>query len=427
MKIPSSPSWLALGLLFSGLDACRREPSPVPVAASPAPPVAGGPSAGATLAPWCRELLQLAFDAASAFPIEPHGKNRSRTQEQVVIACFQLGQPDLALAYAGRILDWRRGCAYADYAWEMARRGDAARSREYVALAEGVANDERQSATAQAWRRDLIQLKVGRALTALGDLEGAKTATADIDAASANAIDGAWSSTAADQIGVGTPEQAATVLAGIEQDFARFPLGQQNVALATLVKVHDVHFGDAALRGRCERLVGAWAKLLPSLRLQTLGAMVRTNVAHGRLDDGKALLAQMRTIFEGHAWRTEDRLPEAARLVELSVAVGDTERARADAERALAEWHEQRASVVNIYRARTLRPLAFAWHALGDAARFQELMALVIEEGMENPNSRPRCDDLVDTCVAMAVGGIAPSPGIRQRLQEIQRGLGNPW
>ena len=39
-------------------------------------------TADAPLAPLQSELLDLAYDAASAFPLEPHAKNRARAQER---------------------------------------------------------------------------------------------------------------------------------------------------------------------------------------------------------------------------------------------------------------------------------------------------------------------------------------------------------
>ena len=44
------------------------------------------------------ELLDLAFESASAFPLEPHLKNRSRAQEQVALANVALGRLDVAFA-----------------------------------------------------------------------------------------------------------------------------------------------------------------------------------------------------------------------------------------------------------------------------------------------------------------------------------------
>ena len=120
-------------------------------------------------------------------------------------------------------------------------------------------------------------------------------------------------------------------------------------------------------------------------------------------------------------------MPQVARMIELAHRLGQTDRARAEAEAALAAYQDQRDGIVNIYRAETLRPLALAWFALGDRERGEGLFALALEEGMENPNSRPRCDDFVDACVDLARRGIDPSPKTWARLREIQQGLGEPW
>ncbi|MFN9332242.1 MAG: hypothetical protein ACK6D1_06520, partial [Planctomycetota bacterium] len=49
-----------------------------------------------------RDLLQLAFDAASKFPPVQHRKNRSRAQEVVVVAAFELGDPEFAVALGAK-------------------------------------------------------------------------------------------------------------------------------------------------------------------------------------------------------------------------------------------------------------------------------------------------------------------------------------
>ena len=50
-----------------------------------------------------------------------------------------------------------------------------------------------------------------------------------------------------------------------------------------------------------------------------------------------------------------------------------------------------------------------------------------IEEGIENPNSRPRAQDLTTTCVSMAVHGVEPNEGIWIRVRQILDGLSDPW
>src|SRR5262245_46132888 len=98
MKAPT----LAVGLFFSLFTtawSCSVDSAKATAAASArtAPPSSpSAPAAPPPLRPAQRDLLQLAFDAASSFPLDPHTRNRSRAQDEVVAACFELGQPDLA-------------------------------------------------------------------------------------------------------------------------------------------------------------------------------------------------------------------------------------------------------------------------------------------------------------------------------------------
>ncbi|HEU4420792.1 MAG TPA: hypothetical protein VFT55_17775, partial [Planctomycetota bacterium] len=126
-------------------------------------------------------------------------------------------------------------------------------------------------------------------------------------------------------------------------------------------------------------------------------------------------------------WRPADHVPVLARLCELRGRAGEVDQARADAEAAMAIYQRERDGIVDIDRAETIRPLAIAWHALGEVTTADGLLALALEEAIENPNSRPRADDFVDTAVAMARNRIEPSPALLIRMREICEGLGNPW
>lgn len=419
------PSKALLGLFFV---ACSGDGATKPATSAVAPPAAAAAAASEPLTASQRELLQLAFDAASRFPLQPHGKNRSRAQDVVVVAAFELGAPELAVALGAKIADWRRGCAYADFAWAMAQRGETARARDYVKLAEGVVREERDDPSAQEWRGDLIQLKIARAFSALGDVDAAAKASGAIDQSSTHAVDAGWNATAAERVATMTAERAPAEFAALDQGFATMSLGQQAATMTLVARMHEKFFADATLRRACEeRVAVTWDKTMPTLRLDALATMVRS--CHAKADGGRAaeLLTAMRAIVEGHRWRSEDRMPQAARLIELANLLGQSDRARADAEAALKAYQDERDGVVDIYRAETLRPLALAWFALGDRERGEGLFALAVEEGMENPNSRPRCDDLVDACVDLARRGIEPSPKTWARLREIQQGLGEPW
>lgn len=407
-------------------DGVRAETSTNATTDGKAVVAAGTPRAA--LQPWQRELLLVAFEAASRFPMEPHWKNRGRAQDVVVAACFQLGQPELARSYGERIADWRRGTSLADYAWFQARAGVRDGLEAVLAQAQLVLDTERKSPDAQEWRGDMVALKLARAWTALGQPEKASAAAAGIAPESANAVDGTWASTLADRVSRLSAGEAGAEVASIDANFASMSIGQQAAAGELLAALHERFFAEAALRAEIEkRPARLWSTLMPSVRLDCLVKMVRTNVARGETAHGKELLRVVAEIVEGHTWREEDELPWRAVVVELTALVGEVDRARSLADAALARFHEVRERIVNIYRARALRPLMLARFALGDRQGGGELLELVLEEGMENPNSRPRCDDLVDTCTQLAVRGFEPPASSLLRIREIAAGLGDPW
>ncbi len=398
-------------------SACRQE-----VAA--APMVAKGPA----LQPFQEELLRLAFRAASAFPLEPHAKNRSRAQEVAVVGCFELDAPQLALEFAHGIADWRRGSAYADYACYCARHDGREQALDYVKRAETFVKELARDVSTQEWRRDLIMMKLARACMLLGDQERADAFAAGIEAASTHAVDDDWARTAADRANMVAAEKLGEAIATLDASFQGMSLGQQNTAIATLVALHERFFAEAAHRVTIEeRLTKTYDKLPPPIRLQALLRLVSTCLAKNDKASALRLLAVARDLAAAHTWRPADQVPQLARLAELRGRAGETAQARADAEAALAIYHEERDRIVNIERAETLWPLALTWHTLGEATTADDLLALALEEAMENPNSRPRADDLVDIAVAMARHGCKPSVRLATRMRQVCEGLGNPW
>lgn len=428
---PQVPWLLVVGFLLLS-SSCRREAqagAAVPSAASKAGPApAAAAAAPIALQAAQEQLLTTAFAAASKFPLEPHGKNRSRAQQVVVVACFELGALDLAVTLASDIRDWRRALGYADFAWEMAKRGERSRAEQYLGMAAGVVEAERKNEAAQEWRGDLIALKMSRAWRELGELDKAQQVTAGIDVSSSHAVDTDWASTVAARAKLIPADGAASELSEIDKGFPSMSLGQQAAALALIAALHERFFADTALRAACEeRPAVRFNKMAPTLRLDTLSTMVRTSCGRGELAAAQRLLGTMRNIVEGHRWRPEDLVPWRATLVELTFLAGLPDQARSDLETALVAYHRERDGIVNIYRAETLRPLALAKFVVGDASSGQALLAQVLEEAIENPNSRPRCDDLVDTLVAMARRAIAPTAELQRRIDELVAGLGEPW
>lgn len=83
--------------------------------------------------------------------------------------------------------------------------------------------------------------------------------------------------------------------------------------------------------------------------------------------------------------------------------------------------------MANIYHAEAIRPMAEAYHAMGDTESALDIYRQAIEEGMENPNSRPRAEDLSETCLSMALNGVEPGAELLDRISQIAENLGQPW
>jgi len=422
MQSRARNSWLAVLLLAStaastGLGACfDSHASP----AAPSERATKGPVADQPLAAFRLDLLQLAFDAVSAMPLDPHLKNRSRAQEEVVRACFELDQPRRALSYAGNIEDWRRGVAYADFAFYCAERGDTADVQRYLDLALEQATSANDSGE-QSWRVERIRARIARTHLELGQAELAAKFGADLPASETGSLEAA----AAQRI---EAEDVDARLRAVEAIVAIGDFDAMRNALGACVQLFDRFFADAGMRERIEaRIVGSWHKLPLLVRIELLEQLASVALEHQ--DPPKALqLADAASAILGSApWIPEDQIAIRARLAGLRLRAGDRVSARSEADQALAQYEQQVSRIVNIYRAKALRSVAELYHALGDRERARAVYAQAIEAGVENPNSRPRAEDLGATCLSMARHGFEPDQGLRARLLEIRSALAQPW
>ncbi|MEZ6037084.1 MAG: hypothetical protein R3F29_06365 [Planctomycetota bacterium] len=384
--------------------------------------------ADASIEPWRRELLQLAFDAASRFPSNPHHKNRGRAQDLAVAAAFGLDQPKLALSFAPRVEGWRRGAAYADYAWVAAKVGATVEANRYVELAQQVLRDEGRDPNGQDWRSDHVRLRLARALHQLGDAAGAGELTAKIDKTTTSSVDEAWAKAIASRVEGMTLEAAKKELLTIDDTWTAQPLGDQYTSLVLIGRIHHRFFDDAELRAGCEdRLFVRFDKLPLDLRTEAMRPLVDGYLEHGDQDGAREVVDKIAGFVAGFRWRPEDLIPQLAAIAGLRGKVGDADRARQELLEARQKYHEARDEIVDIYRCETLRAIGIAYADIGDRNEAIDVLTLAVEEGMENPNSRPRCDDLVETCVEMAKHAIEPSAELWARLREIRDGLNDPW
>ncbi len=367
------------------------------------------------LASYQNRLLGLAFETAAAIPAKPHIKDRSRAQEKVVSAALELDQPLQALSFIEKIDNWRRGSGYGDLALYCAKHGFTDEAQQYVNLAIQV------SESAADWRRDHIRVKIANTYVLLGQNQEADqhgTGVADAERGKIAAV----KATIADKDAFDEHMNALeALLVSNNYDIV-------DNALQACAQLFHRFYDDTVRRSLVEeKMKTSWEKLPIFRRVECLTDLAGFALDHGDQAKSLALVNEAQTFMDGVQWRPEHRIPLTSKLVRLRFGAGDEQKARTDADILLALFDAERNKMVNIDRAGALRPLAEAYQSMGNMATALAVYKRIVEEGIENPNSRPRAEDLADTCISMALHEVGPDDELWHRIHQIHDGLGDPW
>lgn len=366
------------------------------------------------------ELLELAFDAVTKMPIEPHIKSRSRGQEAVVAACLELDQPRRALAYIEKIDNWRRGAAYADLAFYCVQHGDTSEVPYYLEQARRISEDPGDEAELD-WRKERIRTKIARTYLLLGEDEHA----AELEAGASTVELGRVEAVRVERLDAQAFDER---LKEVDPAVAAGDFDHVRSVLESCAQLYDRFFDDHVRRALvAEKIKSSWGKLPVLVRLELLMELTRTALDHEDRGEALQLVKEGRVMLDGAQWTPDARIPLAAKLAELRFRAGDEAKARAEADEALALYRAEGEKIVDIYRADSLRPLAEAYQAMGDTPAAMAIYRKAVEEGNGNPNSRPRAEDLSATCCSMALRGVEPDAELRALISRIEEGLGSPW
>jgi tetratricopeptide (TPR) repeat protein len=361
------------------------------------------------------ELLDLAFGAASAMPADPHIKDRSRVQEAVVAACLDLEQPQRALRYLEQIGDWRRGAAYADLAFYCARHGITQDVQSYLDRAAQIAEQ------AGDWQRDRIKAKIAQVHAYLGRAEAAAKSVQGVGAAESGKV-------ARAEAMVCPADSFDKTLEALGRLVSTGQFDAVKSALDAYAELFNRFYEDRERRTRVEEKIKAsWTGLPVFVRVDLLAELVDFALAHADQSKALELVNEAKAILDSASWQPQSGIAMVARLAELRFRAGDKERARTEMQEVLKLFDAKRDAIVNIYRAQALRAIAEAYQGMGDAGAAREIYGRATEAGTENPNSRPRAEDLASTCCSMAVHAVEPSPGLWNRIREMRNRLGDPW
>lgn len=361
------------------------------------------------------ELLDIAFETATMIPVKPHIKDRSRAQEKVVVASLELDQPQRVMGLIEKIDNWRRGACLAELAFYCARHGYTEEALKYAERAGKIADSDKD------WRGDRIRVKIANAYILLGQPRQADQFEEDV-------VDSELGKVAVAKAMIACDECFDEQLEELDRFMVQGNFDVLKNVLKAAAELFNRFYEDPDRRSLAEeKLKSSWGTLPAFIRLELLADLIGFALDHG--DQGKALelIDEAQLFMDTFEWPLEYYIQLRAKLVELRFRAGDKQRAGTDADVLLAIFDAQGEEIVNIYRAGTLRPLAEAYVSLGDITTAKAVYKRAVEAGIDNPNSRPRAEDLSATCISMALHGVEPDAELLARIQQIYEGLGDPW
>jgi len=329
---------------------------------------------------------------------------------------LELDQPQRALGYIEKISDWRRGLGYADYAFYCTQNGFTNDVKKHLNLAEQIS-----SIADQDWRRDRILVKIASVCTLLGDQETSARLTRDIEPSEAGKIE----QTKADHC---TDSSFETQFESVRLLIATENFDIVKNALTACVRLFDRFYKDTERRSLVEKTIReSWGRLPVFVRIDLLAGMSDAALTNADLQKARELLNDAKALFNGAKWAPEHGIPVMARLAALRFRCGEPDLARAEVAAAYSLYDREHSRIVNIYKADTLIPLAEAYQVITDVTGAVTGYKRAVEAAVENPNSRPRAEDLSAICLSMARNNVEPDTALWLRIREVKGALGEPW
>ena len=366
-----------------------------------------------------QELLTTAFRIASKIPTQPHIKDRSRQQEEVVNAAIELGRTDLALVLASKIENYRRGVAFSNIAFHMARSNkDASKLRieRYLAIAEQEARNAEEG-----WRRDRINVNIGRTQALLGQSFLASQQEKDVVDSEKGKIAQVIAMTADETNFDEQMKSLAQIAANESYDIKKN-------ALYAYVELFNRFYEDSARRSQVEDKIRSTWKAIPAMdRILIIETMTDHAVAHADQAKALSLVDDCMSLIKSHRWPPRYAVRLLARIAQQRAEAGDSNQALIEAQYSLKNYELYRDKIIDIDRAATLLPLAEAYQSMNQLELARSIYGRAIDEATINPNARPTAEDLSLICRSMALNAVQPDEALWARIREIEQGLKAPW
>lgn len=349
--------------------------------------------------------MDTAFKIATAIPVNPHLKDRSKSQHNIISACLEIDQPQLAQSYVDEIDNWRRYLCYAELACYFAENGNSNQTDIYLQSAEKFPDD------IEEWRKDRITNQIKRAKNILAiSRQDSSTGSPETDKASddQNSFDDQVKLLDKSIITDGIP----ALKNGLYSYAGLYGRSYDNIQHRALVE---------------DKIKSAWKDVPVYIKIEILIKLAESAIEND--DSGNSLkhLSQANDFLDNNKWQIRYHVSTLIALAESFKRSGEVKKAHGNLCDALKIFNESKDEIFDIYRAGILRQLAEAYCLIGDSSSGLSVYRQAVEEGAANVNSRPRAEDLSATCCSMVVNCVEPDEQLLARINQMFGGFSKPW
>ncbi len=380
------------------------------------------------------QVLQNAFDGASKMPLNPHVKNRSRAQLQLVNAALAVKRADLARSYADEIVNWQKLVAYAQIAecWidnreAVKAEGLVSEIEKFCLLAKEYHSEDLLVKPADPLLESLADWRLEKVHALLIGLKyklGKTVSEKDFgltDEIGLAQIQSAQVSACADQPFEQTFKELSFLALNPNIEIAK-------IGLFELSDLFDSHYSNKEQQEKILHVVDTAITNLPVVwRFDVKIKFADTHIENEQYSSALEILNELNAMVDSIDLQPRFLIPYKTALAERFFKAGQQETARAAVLEMENLYDEKRDFIVNIDRAALLCRLAESRLALGDKQEADALWIRAVKEGVINPNSRPRVDALCEISSSIVAHNAAPSEDLIFQLNKMNSDLGRPW
>lgn len=368
------------------------------------------------------QILEIAFQAVSKMPDNPHEKSRSRGQLEIVQACLSLGHTEQALRYGMQITNWRKALARANIARYFAQKNQLELAQDHLAVVRQLMSGLENDKAIQAWRLNRIRATVSQVHSILELCSSRQRKDEGVG-------DSVGHTASLGNVSILEGEDGfSDFLAQVNRVFETEEFSEVKHALESCVAALEASYSLQGRRDNLYRIIKTSYPRLPiPVRIRLLSDVVKIAIEHEDLAFGRDIALHISALINNGRWRPQDEVALRATFSALLHDLGQQKDSAVESNKAHGLFNEKRDAIVSIFRGQAMRPLAESFVLRGNKSRSLMIYSQALDEAIVNPNSRPRVMDLIHTCISMATHNCEWNREIKVKINDLFHSLGTPW